>query len=203
MTVSKKTTGSLRIIAGQWRRRRIRFDSAQDIRPTTDAAREFLFNWLNQEVVGSSCLDLFAGSGALSFEALSRGAAEAVLIDINHYCVRDLNKIANELGAGHCTILRSDALKYLRRVDRQFDIVFIDPPFHTELAIQTLRVLEKKDCLRDKARIYLEVERDFNIDNLKTCWKILRCTKARSRAHYLLTPFHSTSNQVHLNTALD
>lgn len=182
----RKSSGSVRIIAGKWRRRRIRFDSTLDIRPTTDAVRESLFNWLQTRVEGAICLDLFAGSGALSFEALSRGAAEVVLLDNNRRCIRNLKWNAEQLGVQNCKIVGIDALAYLHRVDRPFDIIFIDPPFHTGLALQAIHLLEVSAALQPDTRVYLEVERDFDMTSLTGFWEILRCTRAGSRAHYLL-----------------
>ncbi len=188
MRESKKKSGSVRVIAGKWRRRRIAFDSALEIRPTTDAVRESLFNWLQAHIEGSSCLDLYAGSGALGFEALSRGAAQAVLVDSNHRCVRNLNWNAAQLGAQHCTIVHCDALAFLRRVDRPFDIIFIDPPFRTGLARRTLQLLQSTVALHADSYVYLEAEREFDMASLADSWQILRCTNAGSRAHYLLVP---------------
>jgi len=188
MTVSetRKKSNTLRIIGGQWRRRRIHFDASLDVRPTTDAARESLFNWLQPHISGSACLDLFAGSGALGFEALSRGAADVTLIDVNRHCIRILKQSAADLKADNCTILQCDARAYLRRVDRPFDVVFVDPPFNQGLAIQILLDLQKSKGLKDDGLIYLEVEREFESSDPFECWDVLRCKTAGSRAHYLL-----------------
>jgi 16S rRNA (guanine966-N2)-methyltransferase len=118
----------IRIIGGRWRGRRIRFPAAADIRPTPDRVRETLFNWLGQDLDGASTLDPFAGSGALSFEALSRGATLAVAVDRKPELVRALHAAAQKLGAAleaHC----ADAQAFLARETRLFDVVFLDPPF--------------------------------------------------------------------------
>ncbi len=118
----------IRIIGGRWRGRRIRFPAVADIRPTPDRVRETLFNWLGQDLDGARTLDPFAGSGALSFEALSRGAALAVAVDRKRELVRALDAAAQTLGAAletHC----ADAQEFLARETRLFDVVFLDPPF--------------------------------------------------------------------------
>lgn len=118
----------IRIIGGRWRGRRIRFPAVADIRPTPDRVRETLFNWLGQDLDGARTLDPFAGSGALSFEALSRGATLAVAVDRKPELVRALHAAAQMLGAAletHC----ADAQAFLARETRLFDVVFLDPPF--------------------------------------------------------------------------
>ncbi len=180
-------SGSLRIIAGRWRRRRISFDSKADIRPTTDSARETLFNWLQGAIEGAVCLDLFAGSGALGFEALSRGAKEVVLVDSDRRCVRSLNQTAADLESNDCSIVQKDGLVFLRQTGRHFDIVFLDPPFRTQLAIRALSLLHSEECLSPDARIYLETEREFSEMNLEKDWNIVRHFRSGSRCHYLLS----------------
>ena len=186
MNRPKKSTGKLRIIAGKWRRRRIRFDSTLNIRPTTDAARETLFNWLQDDIEGSVCLDLFAGSGVLGFEALSRGAKQVVLVDSNRHCIRYLHQNSVDLGAENCEVVHSNALKFLGKSDLQFDLVFVDPPFRTGLAMDVLRLLQAGTCLHPDARVYLEVEREFKMDRIAADWEILRQHQAGSRLHCLL-----------------
>jgi 16S rRNA (guanine966-N2)-methyltransferase len=121
----------IRIIGGRWRGRRVRFPSAEGVRPTPDRVRETLFNWLGQDLTGATTLDPFTGSGALSLEALSRGAALAVAIDRSAVLVRALAATGAALGAvaleAHCT----DAHAFLAREARLFDIIFLDPPFDT------------------------------------------------------------------------
>ncbi len=183
----KSASGSLRIIAGEWRRRRIYFESSTELRPTTNAARETLFNWLQDRIEGAVCLDLFAGSGALGFEALSRGAGEVVLVDSNRRCIKSLHQTSRELQTEHCTIVHRTALDYLQRCERMFDIVFLDPPYRSGLAVEALKKLESMNCLNMDARIYLEVERDFSSVKLANRWTIVRNFNAGSRSHYLLS----------------
>lgn len=119
----------IRIIGGQWRGRRIRFPAREGIRPTPDRVRETLFNWLGQDLTGKTTLDAFAGSGALSLEALSRGAALAVAVDRNPALVRALTETARTLGTRALETHRGDAQAFLMREPRQFDVIFLDPPF--------------------------------------------------------------------------
>jgi 16S rRNA (guanine966-N2)-methyltransferase len=119
----------IRIIGGRWRGRRIRFPAVADIRPTPDRVRETLFNWLGQDLDGARTLDPFAGSGALSFEALSRGAALAVAVDRKPELVRALDATAKMLGAAALETHCADARVFLARETRLFDVVFLDPPF--------------------------------------------------------------------------
>lgn len=119
----------IRIIGGRWRGRRVRFPAVADVRPTPDRVRETLFNWLGQDLDGARTLDLFAGSGALSFEALSRGAALAVAVDRRAELVRAIDATAQMLGAAALETHRADARQFLARETRLFDVVFLDPPF--------------------------------------------------------------------------
>jgi 16S rRNA (guanine966-N2)-methyltransferase len=126
------TPNQVRIIGGLWRRRLLRFPPSADLRPTPDRVRETLFNWLGQDLSGLTTLDLFAGSGALSFEALSRGAALAVVVDAGALAVASLRDNADVLGATGLETHRADALAFLRRETRGFDLIFLDPPFRDE-----------------------------------------------------------------------
>ncbi|MGZ5093341.1 MAG: 16S rRNA (guanine(966)-N(2))-methyltransferase RsmD [Burkholderiales bacterium] len=119
----------VRIVGGQWRSRRIRFTPRSELRPTPDRVRETLFNWLGQDLTGLTCLDLFAGSGALGFEAASRGAAHVVMVERDRAAVASLDTNLKLLGAGQVELVRGDALEFLRGDRRQYDVIFLDPPF--------------------------------------------------------------------------
>jgi 16S rRNA (guanine966-N2)-methyltransferase len=121
--------GQVRIIGGLWRRRLLRFPDAAGLRPTPDRVRETLFNWLGQDLTGYSTLDLFAGSGALSLEALSRGAVRAVAVEAQPAAAAALEENARVLGATGLEVHRGDALRHLARETRGFDVIFLDPPF--------------------------------------------------------------------------
>lgn len=144
----------VRIIAGKWRSRILRFPDSASIRPTPDRVRETLFNWLGQRLDGLSCLDLFAGSGALGFEALSRGAARAVMVEQSREIAHCLTDNARALECAEAEIVTGDALAYLERSTDAFDVVFVDPPYASDLAPRVLEALPRH--LKPDARVYVE-----------------------------------------------
>jgi 16S rRNA (guanine966-N2)-methyltransferase len=152
--------GFVRIIGGQWRGRRLPVSDAPGLRPSGDRARETLFNWLQPMLHGARCADLFAGTGALGFEAASRGAREVVLIEKSAPVAALLRRSAQALGAGQVTVVESDALKWLEgRAPRSLDLAFVDPPFDTGLAVETLERLAERGCLAAEAMVYVELPR--------------------------------------------
>ena len=134
-------SNSVRIIGGEWRRRQIRFPGSADLRPTPDRMRETLFNWLGQDLTGKTCLDLFAGSGALGFEAASRGAKQVVMVERDAQIFRALQATHTILGAGQVELARADALAFLQADARLYDVVFLDPPYHLHLLPRVLPLL--------------------------------------------------------------
>jgi len=122
----------VRIVGGSWRSRWIAFPPRKDLRPTPDRARETLFNWLGQDLTGRTCLDLFAGSGALGFEAASRGAKRVVMVERDAATIRALQASRAALAAVEVELKRADALEFLRADADLYDIVFLDPPFNTD-----------------------------------------------------------------------
>jgi len=152
----RKRAGELRIIGGVWRSRRIRFPGDSGLRPTPDRVRETLFNWLGPWVEGRRVLDLFAGSGALGLEALSRGAAEAVFVECSRVAADALKANAAALGASGATVECTDALDFLDRTGGEFDLVFIDPPYASALARPALERLLTGHFLRQGGYVYLE-----------------------------------------------
>lgn len=152
----------LRIIGGDWRSRQLSFVDAPGLRPTPARVRETLFNWLQYDVVGKQCLDLYAGSGALGFEAASRGAKSVVQVENNAQACRCLKDNAIALSAGQITIVQSDVLRYLSGDAQAFDLVFLDPPFGLNMAVQTCKQLEANGWLAKHAKIYVETERHFD-----------------------------------------
>jgi 16S rRNA (guanine966-N2)-methyltransferase len=144
----------LRIIGGQWRSRRIRFASVPGLRPTPDRVRETLFNWLGQTLDGLRCLDLFTGSGALGFEAASRGAASVVMVERDAGALRTLRANAELLDAKQLVIVAGDGLEYVKTTSQRFDVVFLDPPFASDLAAAALALLPPR--LNEGALVYVE-----------------------------------------------
>lgn len=148
---------TLRVIGGIWRGRRLRFPASPQIRPTPDRVRETLFNWLAARVPGARCLDLFAGSGALGLEALSRGAAHVTFIERDPAAASEIRARLAEWGAHGATVERTDARSFLERQPAApFDIVFLDPPFASELLEETAARLEQGGWLADGALVYVE-----------------------------------------------
>ena len=149
--------GSLRIIAGKWRSRKLAFPAQENLRPTPDRVRETLFNWLQADVPGSRCLDLFAGSGALGFEAASRGAAEVVMVEQNRTAASNLAQNTELLAADNIELVVADALTWLtHEPGRVFDIVFLDPPYRAGLLAECCKSLESGQRLAENAKIYAE-----------------------------------------------
>jgi 16S rRNA (guanine966-N2)-methyltransferase len=131
----------VRIIGGEWRSRRIRFAPRAELRPTPDRVRETLFNWLGQDLTGLTCLDLFAGSGALGFEAASRGASRVVIVERDRAAFAALETNRSALGARQVELVRGDALEFLRGDRRQYDVIFLDPPFSVDYRDQLVALL--------------------------------------------------------------
>lgn len=175
---------SVRVIGGQWRSRRISFPDLPQLRPTPDRVRETLFNWLAPIIDGAQCLDLFAGSGALGIEALSRGAAEVVFLEQSREAAVSLREQLGLLNAQHARVIESDALHYLQRTQDHFDIVFLDPPYDSDLLPQICELLEKRSLLRPHARIYIEQRTDATL-SLPSQWELLRSKRA-GQVHYHL-----------------
>jgi 16S rRNA (guanine966-N2)-methyltransferase len=144
----------VRIVGGAWRSRRIRFPPGRGIRPTPDRVRETLFNWLGQDLTGLACLDLFAGSGALGFEAASRGAKRVVLVERDRAAHAALVANRDALGAHQVEVVRSDGLEFVRGDSAQYDIVFLDPPFASGYSARVLPLLPQR--MAGDARVYYE-----------------------------------------------
>ncbi|MGL5359730.1 MAG: 16S rRNA (guanine(966)-N(2))-methyltransferase RsmD, partial [Shewanella sp.] len=141
----QRGNGQVRIIAGQWRSRRLPIQDLAGLRPTTDRVRETLFNWLAQDVVNARVLDCFAGSGALALEALSRYAAYAKIIELQRGAAMQLKENLQTLKCDHADVINADTLMVLEQgCDHGFDIVFIDPPFRKDLAQKTIALLDRQ-----------------------------------------------------------
>ena len=154
MNSSKGARGTLRIIGGNFRRRLIRVTAAPGLRPTPARVRETLFNWLGQDLSGLACLDLYAGSGALGFEAASRGAARVVMVEKDRAIVAELERSRAALDAAQVVIVAGDAAAYLARERERFDVVFLDPPFRQNAVSAILDGVAAR--LKPDARVYIE-----------------------------------------------
>jgi 16S rRNA (guanine966-N2)-methyltransferase len=146
----------VRIVGGEWKRRFVTFHDAPGLRPTPDSVRETLFNWLGQDLTGLACLDLFAGSGVLGFEAASRGAAHVTLVERDPRTFATLQDNAAAFGTNRLELIRADALKFLPRASRRYDLLFLDPPYHQGWIERVEPRLP--GVLAPDARIYAEAE---------------------------------------------
>jgi 16S rRNA (guanine966-N2)-methyltransferase len=180
-----KKPNELRIIGGEWRGRRIRFAARPGIRPTPDRVRETLFNWLAPVVEGSRCLDLFAGSGALGLEALSRGAAAATFVESDRMSAERLRETIATLGAKHALVVQAEALRWLDGPPERFDIVFLDPPFESGLLAEAFGKLDSGGWLSPSARIYLEAPARAGPPSLPAGWTLHRSGKAGAVGYHL------------------
>jgi len=168
----KLATGQIRIIGGDWRGRKLPVLNADGLRPTSDRVRETLFNWLQFEVPGAVCLDVFAGSGALGFEALSRGAKQVTFLELNLANAKQLKQNLVTLKTAAAEVVQVDSLQWLASGHaRSYDVVFVDPPFNKGLMQPTIDLLFENAILKSQqACLYLEQERQLNWPNLPDGW---------------------------------
>lgn len=170
--------GQIRIIGGQWRRRKLLVSDVTSLRPTPDRVRETVFNWLANYLPNSHCLDLFAGTGALGIEAASRGAKSVWLIEKNRFIYQQLIQQCKQLAAKQIEVICADALQFLKGTVQPFDIVFLDPPFGQNLLQPCCTLLEQKQWLNTPAFIYLEAEHTLKQPVLPATWQIIRQQQA-------------------------
>lgn len=175
----------LRIVGGRWRGSRIDFPPIEAIRPSPDRVRETLFNWLQTRIVGARCLDLFAGSGALGIEALSRGAAEVTFVDREPQIGRHISQTLQRLSATGGTVQVEDAARFLGRASSPFDVVFLDPPFASTL-LQAAFDRLPQGWLADDAYIYVECPADVPLPALPVGWTVYRSKQAGQVGYHLL-----------------
>ncbi|NQD35728.1 16S rRNA (guanine(966)-N(2))-methyltransferase RsmD [Permianibacter sp. IMCC34836] len=187
MSKAKIVTGAgeVRIIAGRYRGRRLQFPAAPGLRPTGDRLRETLFSWLQTELPGARCLDLFAGSGALGFEAASRGASDVVMVEANASVAAALQANISKLAATEIRLVRGDALHYLQQEQQPFAVIFLDPPFHGDWLDKVLALIAARALLRPGGWIYIENERDAGAPVLPAGWHWYR-EKEAGQVRYAL-----------------
>jgi 16S rRNA (guanine966-N2)-methyltransferase len=175
-------TSTVRIIGGKWRGRKIVFPAgSSQLRPTPDSVRETLFNWLAADITGARCLDLYAGSGALGIEAISRGAGHVTFVEADRHNARRLRENLSQLGAQadvHCM----DARRFVRQFVGEWDIIFLDPPFRHGMLQEILALLVAHDCLASGGHVYIESEREMASPDLPEGW----CELKRKRAGQLV-----------------
>lgn len=180
--------GRLRIVAGIWRSRVLEIADVPGLRPTSERIRETLFNWLTPEIARSRCLDLYAGTGALGLEALSRGAIATVFVEKSVRAVKALQSSIDALGAGNATLHRVDALDFLKNYnDERFDVVFLDPPFSNDCVADLCRLLAEEGLLANNARVYIEQDRNQPEPELPPGWSVAKKKTAGNVRYALLT----------------
>jgi len=184
----RKQSHQLRIIAGKWRSRKVPVLELAEIRPTPDRVRETLFNWLSAVIGDANCLDLFAGSGALSFEALSRGAKHVVMVDKSPMVIASLRATAQELGADNITFYQGHAPEKIILPKEPFDIIFLDPPFNQNLINVSCEWLIKNKLIHEKTYVYIEMEKENETLNILPYWHVLKEGKTKHIKYYLLRP---------------
>ncbi|MGI9274392.1 MAG: 16S rRNA (guanine(966)-N(2))-methyltransferase RsmD [Endozoicomonas sp.] len=167
--------GQLRIIAGEWRSRKLPVADLPGLRPTSDRVRETVFNWLAPYVPGAKVLDCFSGTGALSLEALSRGASEAVMLEMAATAANTLKSNLATLNAENARVINTDSMKWLKQpAQTPFDLIFLDPPFRKDLLKETCQLLEDNGYLNDDTLIYIEGEKELLPLPVPETWSFLR-----------------------------
>ena len=175
----------VRIIAGKWRSRQLPFADVPGLRPTPARVRETLFNWLQYDIAGSQCLDLFAGSGALGVEAASRGAGRVVQVENNAAACRLLKANTVLLETRKMQIVQQDVFRFLAGDAERFDLIFLDPPFKRNMVVQCCHWLEDKSWLTKTAKIYVEVESSLVLQEMPENWERVKYGKAGEVGFYL------------------
>lgn len=178
---TQKASNTVRISAGEWRSRLLKFPDVDGLRPTPDRVRQTAFNWLGQELHGLSCLDLFAGTGVMGFEALSRGAKLAVLVEKSRIAYQALLDNKTTLKATNAQVLNIDALQFLKQNQQKFDVIFLDPPYHQGLLDQVFPLI--KTALSESGVIYVEAE--FALTE-SADWQVYKAGKAGNVFYHLL-----------------
>ncbi|NBO11068.1 MAG: 16S rRNA (guanine(966)-N(2))-methyltransferase RsmD [Methylophilaceae bacterium] len=181
--MSSKTTNTVRISAGEWRSRLLKFPDVEGLRPTPDRVRQTVFNWLGQELHGLSCLDLFAGTGVMGFEAMSRGAQQVILIEKSRPAYQALIENKASLKAQNVDILNMDALQFLAQTKNKFDVIFVDPPYQQGWVNKVLPLI--KGVLAEGGLIYVEAE--YAITDSDE-WQVVKNGKAGNVFYHLVKP---------------
>lgn len=166
--------GQIRIIGGKWRGRKLPVRDSEGLRPTTDRIKETLFNWLMPVVQDARCLDCYAGSGSLGFEALSRFANSVTFIELDKQNAQLLSDNKMRLQADNATVINNSSLTVLNQMGTPFDLVFIDPPFRKGLLNETIQLLENNQWLADESWIYIESEAESPLTDIPANWQLHR-----------------------------
>jgi len=173
-----KAPQKVRVIGGQWRGRLLPVAEADGLRPTANRVRETLFNWLQFDIHGRSCLDLFSGSGALGIEAASRGASKVTLVEKEAMIANSLRQQVSTLAATQTEVIQADALSFIKTCEQQYDLIFLDPPFQHFALNEVLDAVLVADIINSDGMIYLEAERNGLPESLAQPWQWWRQAKA-------------------------
>jgi len=175
---NKPQFSQLRIIGGQWRGRKLSFPLIDGLRPTPDRVRETVFNWLVPYLGNATCVDLFAGSGALGLEAASRGAAHVDLVELNKTAYLAIQAHLTTLKADNCAVFLSTAQQFIKKSQSRYDIVLMDPPYLADLWTEIAFLLEESTLLMPSCVIYLECPAKQMLPNLPLNWQLIKDKKA-------------------------
>ena len=165
--MKKEKKGEIRIIGGKWKGKKIYFDLNDDLRPTPDRAKETLFNWLGQDLKKMYCLDLFSGTGALGFEAFSRGAEKVTFVERNKEYLQKIKKVYLEMSEkADCDFFCAECLEWIQNNNSgiTYDLIFIDPPFNKNLIHDLLAAILEKELLSKNGQIYFEFEKKLDLE---------------------------------------
>ena len=181
MTSNKKYSskniykGKVRIISGKWRNRTLKVENYEGLRPTSERIRETLFNWLRSEISGLNCLDLFAGTGSLGFEALSRGADNCIFIDKTEAAIKQLKKAKELVIAENCHIFKTNGFDFLSsNKNNSYDLIFLDPPFADNIIDETINLIVKYELVTPNGYIYIEINKNQKFPDIPKNWIIAR-----------------------------
>lgn len=172
--LTSSPSGYVRIIAGKWRGRKLPVKNIDGLRPTTDRVKETVFNWLAPHLYQAKCLDIFAGSGGLGLEALSRQAAQVTFVERNTSAAQQIKSNLNTLKAENAEVHQTDALTFLSQSTQSYDLVFIDPPFRQDYVNRIVKMVEDNQWLNDGALIYIETEKELGLPSTPNHWQLLK-----------------------------
>lgn len=175
----------LKIIGGEWRSRVITFADIPELRPTPARVRETLFNWLQQDLVARRCLDLFAGSGALGFEAASRGAKAVTQVEKDPTACKHLLHNASLLDAKQVQVVCQDVVQFLQQGASCYDVIFLDPPFKSNLAVPVCQLIQAQQWLAPRGLCYIETPAQFDLSGLPQQWRGLKHKTAGDVGYHL------------------
>lgn len=187
---SNKKLNSVRINAGEWRSRLIKFPDSEGLRPTPERVRQTIFNWLGQDLTGLNCLDLFAGTGVLGFEALSRNAKTAVMVEKTSVVYKAILENKTTLRANAAQVFNMDALSFLDKNQQLFDVIFLDPPYNQGWLDKVLPLLSNH--LSPQGVVYVEAEYALSDDST---WQVFKHSKAGNVFYHLI----KSCNEQHSN----